>query len=314
MHRASTPAAALAEKLCRPQRVGLFGHRGVGKTTLLTVLYREAVAGRLPLLRLAAGDARTANYLSDKILQLETGQRLPATLAETELGFHLYHGSRRLELVVKDYQGEHVALGRQEPIQEFFRDCDAVWLCLDAGMLTDAARRLERQQEVEQLIEDYLAAEPNRTMDRPVALVLTRADLLRKDDDNPSDLAEPLEMARHALQTHCPRSGLFAVSALKEGETSAFTLDPSGFGEPLVWLAEGLQTQDEARLERIWTLASGRVALLERCLACFTQRYPDAPAVAIYRQRLRDLRRQRRRRWALAGAAAVAGIAGALWT
>ena len=81
MRRTPSPAAALAERLCRPQRIGVFGHRGVGKTTLVTMLYREAVAGRLPDLRLAAADARTANYLSDKILQLESGQALPATLA-----------------------------------------------------------------------------------------------------------------------------------------------------------------------------------------------------------------------------------------
>src|SRR5436309_5619614 len=90
MNRVRSPAVALAERLCRPQRVGLFGHRGVGKTTFLTMLYREAVGGRLPGLRLAAADARTAEYLADKILQLEAGQALPATLAQTELRFHLY--------------------------------------------------------------------------------------------------------------------------------------------------------------------------------------------------------------------------------
>src|SRR5258705_13986175 len=105
MFRTISPAGRLVERLCRPQRVGVFGHRGVGKTTLLTMMYREAVGGRLPELRLAAADARTANYLSDKILQLESGQALPATLAETDLRFHLYHGSVRLELLVKDYQG-----------------------------------------------------------------------------------------------------------------------------------------------------------------------------------------------------------------
>src|SRR5690348_18386819 len=76
MTRALSPAVILAERLCRPQRVGVFGHRGVGKTTLLTLLYREAVGGRLPELRLAAADARTADYLSDKIVPLETGQAL----------------------------------------------------------------------------------------------------------------------------------------------------------------------------------------------------------------------------------------------
>src|SRR5690348_11839759 len=108
MRRSPTPAAILADRLCRPQRIGVFGHRGVGKTTLLTMLYRESVGGRLPSLRLAAADARTANHLSDKILQLEAGQPLPATLAETDLRFNLHHGTGRLELLMKDYQGEHV--------------------------------------------------------------------------------------------------------------------------------------------------------------------------------------------------------------
>src|SRR5947207_7801035 len=89
--RRGNQAATLAERLCRPQRIGVFGYRGVGKTTFLTMLYREAVGGRLPDLRLAAADARTAEYLSGKIVQLESGQVLPATLAETELSFHLYH-------------------------------------------------------------------------------------------------------------------------------------------------------------------------------------------------------------------------------
>src|SRR5262245_9614022 len=150
MFRNRFAAPAVAERMCRPQRVGVFGHRGVGKTTLLTTLYREAVAGRLPQLRLAAADTRTANYLSDKVLQLEAGQALPATLAETDLRFHLYHRTVRLELLVKDYQGEHVELGRVEPIGDFLRGCDAVWLCMDAATLSASADRLRRQQEVEQ--------------------------------------------------------------------------------------------------------------------------------------------------------------------
>src|SRR5207249_7478939 len=112
MARSQNPAVGVAERLCRPQRVGVFGHRGVGKTTLLTMLYREAVGGRLPGLRLAAADARTADYLSDKVLQLEAGQPLPATLGETELRFHLYHKGTCHDLLVMDYQGEHVAVGR----------------------------------------------------------------------------------------------------------------------------------------------------------------------------------------------------------
>src|SRR6516165_137788 len=178
MRRTPNPAAILAERLCRPQRVGVFGHRGVGKTTLLTMLYREAVAGRLPELRLAAADARTAEYLSDKVLQLEAGQPLPATLGETELRFHLYYQNRRLDLLFKDYQGEHVALGRQEPIRDFLRDCDTVWLCLDVPVADAPAACLQAQQEIEQIVEDYLVVETPGAPPRPMALVLTKADLL----------------------------------------------------------------------------------------------------------------------------------------
>jgi hypothetical protein len=313
MRRIPTPAAALAARLCRPQRVGVFGHRGVGKTTLLTMLYREAVAGRLPDLRLAAADARTANYLSDKILQLESGQALPATLAETDLRFHLYHRNVRLELLVKDYQGEHVELGRTEPIGDFLRNCDAAWLCLDAA----AADRLRRQQEVEQLVEQYLAVEPQRVMDRPMALVLTKADLLGPEAADLQGLAgSHFAMVRHALQSHCPHNGLFAVSSLgaRRADTSGPTpLEPQNLREPLLWLASTLQAQDEARMEQLWA-PGGNVALLERCLACFVRRYPDAPAAAQYRGRLSELRWRQRRRRGLVAAATVACLVAGTWT
>src|SRR6516165_3811650 len=195
MARAPGPQVVLTERLCRPQRIGLFGRRGVGKTTFLTVLYREAVGGRLPGLRLAAADARTADYLADKVLQLEAGQPLPATLGETELRFHLYHQGSRLDLVVMDYQGEHVALGRDEPIRDFLRACDAVWLCLDAPAADTPASRLGAEQEVEQLVEDYLAAEDPQVPHRPMALVLTKADLLGEPDTHITPQPDP-----HAVQ------------------------------------------------------------------------------------------------------------------
>ena len=73
----------------------------------------------------------SAEYLAEKIAQIESGEPPAGTLAETELRLRLYHGPARFDLIVKDYQGEHVTLGADEPIQEFFADCDAVLLCLD---------------------------------------------------------------------------------------------------------------------------------------------------------------------------------------
>jgi hypothetical protein len=324
MRRSASAKAVLAERLVRPQRIGLFGQRGVGKTTFLTMLYREAVGGRFPGLRLAAADARTANYLSDKILQLETGQPLPATLGETELRFHLYHQGCRIELIVKDYQGEHVALGREEPIREFLRDCDAVWLCLDASLAASPHPRLQAQQEAEQMIEDYLAAERQEPRHRPTAFVLTKADLLTPAEKYVGPTADPaalgdfvrqrFNITQHALASHCPDHGLYAVSSLggpiREGEE----LHPLGLDGPLAWLAGALRAQDEARLERLWELAPRDKALLERAGAAFAHRYPDAPATASQRQRLGELR-QRRLRFRVFGAAAAAVcLVLGLWT
>jgi len=338
--RPSAAALALADRLCRPQRIGIFGHRGVGKTTLLTMIYREAVGGRLPGLRLAAADARTAEYLSDKVMQLEAGRALPGTLAETDLRFQLYRAETRVELLVKDYQGEHVELGRREAIHEFLHDCDGVWLCLDLTIVPSPAERLRRQQEIEQLIEDYLADEPRRRMDRPIALVLTKVDILGPMPGDAEELAGVyFGMTRHSLESHCNNSGLFTVSSLGEkgsgvvstagtmsggGQASAVatTLDPfspeqlqpRGLADPLTWLASALQAQDEARLEQLWTLAERHVSLLERCVACFARRYPDAPVTESYRQRLRELRQRRRRRRVLSAATVAACLIAGLWT
>src|SRR5271167_632952 len=122
---------ALEARLSGPKRIALFGHRNVGKTTLLAMFYRQASSGRVPGLRLAAADAKSAEYLAEKIAQLESGQPMAGSLAETELKLRLYHGPARFALIVKDYQGDHVTLGSEEPIQHFFADCDAVLLCLD---------------------------------------------------------------------------------------------------------------------------------------------------------------------------------------
>lgn len=267
-----TPAVDLADRLARPHRVGLFGHRGVGKTTLLATLYREAVAGRLPGLRLAAADQRTAEYLADKVQQLEAGHTLPATLAQTELRFNLYRGDARIELVLLDYQGEHVELGREEPAREFLRECDAIWVCLDAP--SAEADTWPAEQRVEQLVEDHLAQQDAGQPPRPMAIVVTKADLL----EGPADgfiAADPFPLTRHAVVTHSPDHATFTVSTV-ERIGGVPVLQPEGLEGPLTWLVDALQRLDRARLARLFETTDD-VPLLRRAVAAFRRRYPSDP-------------------------------------
>ncbi|HZT80923.1 MAG TPA: hypothetical protein VFA26_11895, partial [Gemmataceae bacterium] len=95
---------------------------------------------------------------------------------------------------------------------------------------------------------------------------------------------------------------------------SPFVLCPWNLAEPLTWLAGVLQAQDEVRLERLWSLAGNDLGLLDRCTACFARRYPDAPAAAAFRKRLREARCRRLRRRGLTGAATAACLVLGLWT
>ncbi len=311
----------LEQTLTGPKRIGLFGHRAVGKTTLLAMFYREASSGRVPDVRLAAAKPATAEYLAEKIGQIEAGEPLAATLSETELHLRLYHGLARLDLIVKDYQGEHVGLGSDAPIREFFADCDAVFLCLDPEGSAMPSQRRRRQQEVEELLERYIEASGDGTAGRPVALLVTKYDQVLDHGGPPPDEVERLVderfgMTRHALRQHAPRSALFAVSAYGRGtqdDRPPAELHPMGLEGPLGWLAEQLETIDRERLEWLWDLAPDDLPRLSRCLAAYERRYPQSDRLIDFRRQLNALRRQRLGRRVLAlgvlGAVLTAGAA-----
>jgi GTPase SAR1 family protein len=311
---------ALENRLTGPKRIALFGHRAVGKTTLLAMFYRQASTGQVPGLRLAAVDPPSAEYLAEKIAQIESGEPPAGTLAETELKLRLYHGPARFDLIFKDYQGEHVTLGSDEPIQAFFADCDAVLLCLDPEGSTHPAERRRRQQEVENLLERYIERSEDGTAGRPVALLLTKFDrvLARGEAGQGLDAVERLVearygMTRHALARHVPHGAMFAVSAYGRGAVDGRPpqeLHPLGLEGPLGWLAEQLEEVDREQLEWLWDLAPDDLPRLARCVVAFEKRYPRSDRAADFRRRLSEGRRRKIRR-GLVGTTLMAGLVAA---
>jgi hypothetical protein len=287
------------------------------------MFYRQAASGQVPGVRLAAADAQSAEYLAEKIAQVESGQPMAGTLAETELNLRLYHGPARFELIVRDYQGEHITLGSDEqPIQEFFAGCDAVLLCLDPEGSTDPSERRRRQQEVENLLERYIERSEDLSTDRPVALLLTKFDRVLAgpvgpEDDGvgamtPSEASPSLTgpfverlvddrygITRHALRQHAPEGAIFAVSSYGPGSTSnrpPTVLRPMGLEGPLGWLADQLEARDRAQMEWLWDLAPNDLPRLSRCVAAYERRYPRSNRSYEFRARLKSLERKRRRR------------------
>lgn len=308
---------ALEERLTGPKRIALFGHRAVGKTTLLAMFYREASSGRVPGVRMAAGDPVSAEYLADKIAQIESGEPLAGTLAETPLRLRLYHGPSRLDLIVKDYQGEHVTLGTEAPIQEFFADCDAVLLCLDPEGSDRSTDRRRRQQEVENLLERYLEQSAEGTTDRPVALLATKYDRVLDHGGPPPQAVENLVderygMTRHLLARHAPRSAIFAVSSFGLGAGNngrpPAELNPMGLEGPLAWLSEQLEAVDHEALDWLWDLVPDDLPRLSRCVRAFERRHPRSDASIDFRRRLNRLSRRRRFGRVLKAAASLALI------
>src|SRR5262249_33653878 len=147
-----------------------------------------------------------------------------------------------------------------------------IWLCLDDVPAATPAERLRDQQEVEQLVEDYLAARPAEEPHRPMALLLTKSDRHDAGDDAAERARERFGMALHALATHCPGYGLFAVSSLggsTPSDDGVFTPKPAGLAEPLTWLVDALRLQDEARIDALWNRSGNVLPLLNRSVACF---------------------------------------------
>ncbi|HEV3121820.1 MAG TPA: hypothetical protein VGY53_07955, partial [Isosphaeraceae bacterium] len=318
--RRSARLDAIERRLTGPKRLALFGHRNVGKTTLLAMFYRQASTGKVPGVRLAAVDAVTADYLAERIAQIEAGESLAGTLAETELKLRLYHDLARLDLIVKDYQGEHVALGSEEPIQAFFADCDAVLLCLDPEGSSQPADRRRRQQEVENLLERYIERSDNSTTDRPVALIITKFDRLLEPGTEPARAAGEVErvaeqlygMTFHALAAHAPRSAIFAVSSYGQGGQDGHPpaeLHPFGLQGPLTWVAEQLEERDRDQLTWLWELAPDDTHRLARCLDVYERRYPRSYHALDFRTRLNHLRRAKLRKTALRVGTAAAVVA-----
>ncbi len=167
------------------RKIGIFGHTRAGKTVFLTMLWHQT-HGRRDF-SLETDDYQTRQDMSSYYDLLASGEWPPPTATE-----RLYRFTAVIDTTIRypfesqDYQGESVSIDREvetgKEFLEYFEACDAVFILVDAEDLIhrgdDAAQRRRKKIDSFELMLAQLVEGTRNRLRIPVAIVVTKADLL----------------------------------------------------------------------------------------------------------------------------------------
>ncbi len=169
----------------RERKIGIFGHTRAGKTVFLTMLWHQT-HGRRDF-SLETDDYQTRQDMSSYYDLLSSGEWPPPTATE-----RLYRFTAVIDTTIRypfesqDYQGESVSIDREvetgKEFLEYFESCDAVFILVDAEDLIfhgeDAAQRRRKKIDSFELMLAQLVEGTRNRLRIPVAIIVTKADLL----------------------------------------------------------------------------------------------------------------------------------------
>jgi len=176
-------------------RIGLFGHANSGKTVYFTVLNEECKISKR--LQISVTDNATAgeflsNYRSiwglgtatdaGTVVDFHGERRFPnPTATDKILQFTaIIDRKKKIPVVTYDYGGNAVAIARQndlaEKVFDFMSGCDGIMFFYDPKIM---GAELESQAHVASFVNMLEKLAPlGRRLHRPIALVVTKADVL----------------------------------------------------------------------------------------------------------------------------------------
>jgi hypothetical protein len=176
-------------------RIGIFGHANSGKTVYYTVLNEDCKISKK--LQIAISDTITsghllANYRSiwgvgvtsdvGTVVDLRSEKKFPdPTQGDKVLKFNaIVDRSSKVPVVALDYDGKAVAISEQSELKDrvadFMSSCDGLLVFYDPKMLGADMQTQEQVASFTHLME--LVAPLHRRLPIPVALVVTKADIL----------------------------------------------------------------------------------------------------------------------------------------
>ena len=181
-----------AERIDRSiYRIGVFGHKGVGKTVFLTAVYAfSRDSSELQLL--AMGETQAYLEGNFNLMKGKSGDRADSgkvemrrfpetTSAERKLAFSARFGKTvNVSLETRDYSGKELyidsAEGIPQSLMDFYQLCDCVLFLVDPDAANDQVELTRRVTSFTRLIEQI--SDSRKKLNIPIGLVITKADEL----------------------------------------------------------------------------------------------------------------------------------------
>ncbi|MCD6162277.1 MAG: hypothetical protein J7K40_07675 [candidate division Zixibacteria bacterium] len=170
-------------------RIGVYGHKGVGKTVFFTIVY--AFSKKSPKFEIMAlGETQEIleekfNLMRGKGIDLETGKNIsarrfpPLSTGEQKLNFEIRVGKNKIVPVnTIDYSGELVYIDSRgddkQELVEYFKDCECVFFFIDPEAIKNEGERSNRIASFTDLIDQLSSVE--KKLKIPIGLVISKAD------------------------------------------------------------------------------------------------------------------------------------------
>lgn len=174
-------------------RISMMGPRGVGKTSVLTSIFRESsenIAGSTLYLR--AGNA-TSGLLTSTRLKLsdafesKNAANLPASSTEEQFLFEIGRKGRApsVKLIVHDFPGEYLTssdANKNEAVSTFIRESNIILVAIDTPYLMEEKGKYNEQKNEIGLVSDYFIKNADSFKNKLVLFIPLKCELYFHND------------------------------------------------------------------------------------------------------------------------------------
>ncbi|NUM33816.1 MAG: GTPase domain-containing protein [Candidatus Brocadiae bacterium] len=239
--------------MSQPYKIGIFGPRGSGKTSLLTALYGYGQKETNPF-SAKAGNSQTEEYLKERWQYWQKNNMAqPTPLQVIDLQLQFTYGNFSNLLEIKDFGGAMIMRDTnaeaevrrllKTQIYHFLQDCQAILLLVEYG--TQEYEAFYRRLEIEVLLET-LKVQFHRDS-KPFGIVITKWDKNDQTKQAKSFNMQDYRQEHHkaVLYFETQHSDIYNLLEAASQNVSLFPVSictPSGMEKPFVWAMDKIET------------------------------------------------------------------------